>query len=98
MKDFNSYINNNGRTDKSKASSSGGGMDAASVLKMLAGRYEGASEDEIISAIVAEAEKGKRNGTLTNADIDAFAIAVEPMLNPMQKRRLKKVVAFLKEI
>ena len=102
MKDFNSYVNQNASRGN-EASGRGEGnssttADAASLLKMLAGKYEGASEDEIISAIVKEAERGKRNGTLTNAEIDAFARTVEPMLNAQQRKRLQKVVAFLKKI
>lgn len=93
VKDFKSYTDNNQGT---------GGEDTAqglsNLISQLAGRYEGASEEQIISAIIAEAERGKRNGTLTNGDIDSFATALSGMLSEGQRKKLKKVVAYLKSI
>ena len=43
-----------------------------------------------------EAEKGKRNGTLTNSDIDNFQNVLMPMLNANQKAILKNVVNKIK--
>lgn len=95
MNDFNSFINSNdGRGDENQSASE---MDISSVLSSLAGKYEGASEDEIIAAIISEAEKGRRNGTLTDADIDAFAQSVAPFLNEKQKKHLLRIVKYLKK-
>ena len=96
MNDFNSFVNSKG--DGKESANTNGGFDAASVLSALAGKYEGASEDEIISAIISEAEKGRRNGTLTDADIDSFAQSVAPFLNEQQKRKLLKVIKYLKKM
>ena len=94
MKDFNSYLNSNEQKGRGQPND----LDAKTLLGELAGKYEGASEEEIISAIIEEAEKSRRNGTLSDADIDAFAQSVYPMLNASQQRKLQKVVKFLKRM
>lgn len=68
------------------------------ILKSFADKYEGASQSEIISAILKEAEKGRRNGTLTDSDIDNFVMMLRPMLNQSQQKELDKVVAQIKKI
>ena len=45
-----------------------------------------------------EAEKGRKNGTLSDADVDNFANMIAPMLNPSQKAKLKAVVNKIKNI
>lgn len=86
MRDFNNYTSNNQMNKESK-----------DMLKNFASKYEGASEDTLISEIMKEAEKGRRNGTLTNADIDRFKNMIEPMLNSQQRKKLEKVVEKLKK-
>ena len=39
-----------------------------------------------------EAEKGRKNGTLTDKDIDNFAATISPMLNQAQREKLKSIV------
>ena len=48
--------------------------------------------------ILAQAEKGKREGTLTNEEIEEFYKNFSPMLNGFQKRQLRNIVEKLKEI
>lgn len=60
--------------------------------------YAGKSERDIFGAIIKQAEKGKREGTLTNDDIDKFFAAVAPSLTSAQRKKLKKVVEELKKI
>jgi hypothetical protein len=88
MRDFNSYKPN----DTSSNSNNYMGL-----LKNLAEKYEGASETELISAIVKEAEKGRKNGTLTDSDIDNFVKTLYPLLNANQKRRLDSVISKIKK-
>lgn len=101
MQDFRSYANsggsggndgNDGRKNRS------GGDKLADLIASLAGKYDGASEAELMRAIVQEAEKGKRNGTLSNADIDRFASMLSPMLDAKKRAMLKKIVEQLKKI
>lgn len=86
MRDFNNYKPNGNNQNQG----------AYDMLKNFASKYEGASKSDLISAIKKEAEKGRRNGTLSNKDIDNFASMLLPMLNPSQKAELKKIVEELK--
>jgi len=98
MKDFKNFVNSGGngrRQSGENQSSPAGGMDISSMLSMLAGKYEGASEDEIVSAIISEAKKGRANGTLSDADILSFEATISPMLDEKQRKKLKKVVQYL---
>ena len=88
MRDFNSY-------EKKETTNQGLNGDAMNNLRKLAGKYEGASENDLISAIMIEAEKGRRNGTLSDADVDNL---IAPMLNPSQRAKLKAVVSKIKNI
>ena len=56
-----------------------------------------ASENELLSEIMKEAEKGRRNGTLTDSDIDRFKSMLEPMLNSSQRAKLNKIVDKIKK-
>lgn len=95
MEDFKSY---SARRESAGRTNAPTQNDLADLIARLAGKYNGASEQEIFAAIVREAEKGRRNGTLTDADIDAFASSVLPALDNRQAAKLKKVVARLKSI
>ncbi len=86
MRKFNDYTPN------------GSSDNYMNILKSFADKYEGASQSEIISAILKEAEKGRRNGTLTDSDIDNFVMMLRPMLNQSQQKELDKVVAQIKKI
>ena len=93
MEDFNSYANKT-TDDKTGAPD----KKLSDLITSLAGKYDGANEKELMQAIVREAEKGKRNGTLSNADIDRFASMLAPLLDDRKRSYLKKVVAELKKI
>lgn len=60
--------------------------------------YAGKSEDTILRAIYARAVEGKRNGTLTNEQIDEFYARFSQMLDSGRKKKLKKVVEQLKRM
>lgn len=93
MRDFNDYKK---PTDEKIGAAFSG--DAFDMLGKLSAAYEGKSADEILRAIISEAEKGRRNGTLSDADIDNFAATVSPMLDEKQRKTLKAIVAKLKKI
>lgn len=77
----------------------GQGMNGAAfdMLKNIAGRYEGTSESELISAILAEAMKSRAAGTLSDSEIDSFVAQISPMLTAAQRSRLNAVVAKIKK-
>ena len=87
MEDFNSYSKNHQTPD-----------NLADMVKKLSSEFDGKSQNELIMAIYNEAKKGKRQGTLSNQEIDNFALMLSPMLDDKQRKILKKVVAELKKI
>ncbi|MBO4323160.1 MAG: hypothetical protein J5836_00715 [Clostridia bacterium] len=93
MKDFNSYTPEKKEKDLKNEL---GDKSAFEFLSSLSAKYEGKSGEEIMKAILKEAEKGRKNGTLTDADIDNFAAMISPMLNDKQKKTLDSVVKRLK--
>lgn len=89
MKDFSEF------TPQDKKETSGSGDINSQFMKFASG-YEGKSADEVMSAILAEAEKGKKNGTLTDEDVDRFASAVSPFLTDKQRKMLNVIVKKIK--
>lgn len=63
-----------------------------------AARYNGKNENELVGEIYARAAEGKRNGTLSNAEIDAFYKQIAPMLDGAKRKKLQKLVEKLKSI
>ncbi len=68
------------------------------LAKILTRAMSGKSETQILHTIISEAERGKREGTLTNADLDNFYAALAPMLDGIKRRKLGEVIARLKKI
>lgn len=83
MKDFNDFK---------------GDENIEEAARKVTREYGGRSEKDVFGAIIAQAEKGKREGTLKNADIDNFYNALAPSLSSSQKKKLKKIVEELKRI
>ena len=63
MEDFNEYVKNGGGFDNGKIDEN---TDLFKLVNSLATKFDGKSSGELLSAIYREAEKGKRNGTLSN--------------------------------
>lgn len=91
MEDFNRYASSQQKDDNPKS-----GFE--DVVTKIASNFDGKSQNELLLAIYKEAQKGKRNGTLTNVDIDNFAAVLSPMLDEKKKNILKKLVVELKKI
>lgn len=71
---------------------------AEELTKKIAEAYNGRSNMDMLKSILAEAEKSKRAGTLSNEEIEAFYKNFAPMLDGFQRRRLRAIVDRLKEI
>ena len=89
MEDFNSYSSH---TD-SKVDN-----DILNMVNSIAGKFEGKSSNDLLSAIYKEAERGKRNGTLSNEQIDAFVQTLWPALDDKKRKYLKKVAEQIKKL
>lgn len=85
MKDFASY--------EGKSS-----QDWEKEAKGILEAYAGKSEETILRAVYARAVEGKKNGTLTNEQIDDFYARFSPMLDSGRKKKLKKLVEQLKRM
>ena len=94
----------NGGANSSAGKPSGSSADvkseqqAINLAATLAKAFAGKSEGQILSTIIAQAEQGKRDGTLTNADLDNFYNTLAPLLDGFKKKKLQQVIARLKAI
>lgn len=95
MKDFKSYAGGDANTPQGDDKPLNNTVEMA---KIISKAMNGKSAAQIMQTIIAEAERGKRDGTLTNADLDNFYNALYPILDSPKRRRLKDVIARLKEI
>lgn len=101
MGDFKNFKHDDGKAQSGGQKPGGGPRDAEQTLNLaatLAKAFAGKSEGQILSAIIEQAEQGKRDGTLTNADIDNFYRAVAPMLDGFRRKKLQQVVTRLKNL
>ena len=109
MKDFKSYSGDNSTRGNARSgaqnagNSNNAGADNSAeqtinMAAMLAKAFEGKSEGQILQTIIAQAEQGKRDGTLTNADLDNFYNTLAPLLDGFKKQRLRIIIARLKQI
>ncbi|MBQ5929918.1 MAG: hypothetical protein IIX02_03905 [Clostridia bacterium] len=92
-------MENTGNTEETQTQQNAqAAASAEDLAKRIARTYNGKSNASMLQNILAEAEKSKRAGTLSNAEIEAFYQSFAPMLDATQKRRLRAVVDRLKEI
>ena len=106
MKDFKNYVpedkgdKNTGATNATGGTNAGGGdvEQTINLAAAMAKAFSGKSEGQIWQTILTQAEQGKRNGTLTNADLDNFYNALAPLLDGFKKQKLKQIITKLKAI
>lgn len=71
---------------------------AEDLTQQIAKAYNGKSNADMLKNILTEAEKSKRAGTLSNEEIENFYQSFSPMLDGVQRRRLRAIVDRLKDI
>lgn len=76
----------------------GSNPDWAEEINKTASRYNGKNENELVRDIYARAAEGKKSGTLTNEQIDAFYKQFAPMLDGAKRKKLQKLVEQLKRL
>ena len=84
--------------EKERISEENATASAEELTQKIAAAYQGRSNADMLRNILAEAEKSKRAGTLSNDDIDEFYRQFEPMLSGEQREQLRLVVERLKEL
>ena len=67
------------------------------IMQML-NYYDKNGQDKLVQDIYANVEKQKKQGKLTNAQIEQFVKNVSPMLNQNQRQKLDEVVQQLLKI
>ncbi len=99
MKSFKKYAGEmNKNAQKNTQNHTKNGAQAEEIVKRLASAYDGKSNADMLMSILAEAEKSKRAGTLSDAEIDSFYQSFSPMLSSSQREKLSVIVEKLKQI
>ncbi len=103
MEDFNNYAKRTGAGTSngnfgSQSGNGGGSKGLFETVTRIAKDFDGKGSNDILRAIYKEAEKGKRAGTLSNAEIDGFVALLSPALDEKKRKYLKKIAEDLKRI
>lgn len=91
MNDFKSYTPDEGDTPEQVE-------QTVNLASTLAKACNGRSESQLLQVIIEQAEQGKRDGTLTNTDLDNFYRAVAPLIDGFKRKKLQQVITKLKSI
>ena len=84
--------------EKERISEENATASAEELTQKIAAAYQGRSNADMLRNILAEAEKSKRAGTLSNEEIENFYQTFSPMLDNGQRKRLRAVIERLKQI
>ncbi len=95
MSDFKNYTKGQNTPPQS---GTGNVENTVNLAATLAKAFAGKSEGQVLQTIIAQAEQGKRDGTLTNADLDNFYSTLAPLLDGFKKRKLQQIIKQLKAI
>lgn len=90
---FSDYKNN---TNDSTKSSKKMDKNAERLLRNFVKDYEGKSQSDVMAEIIKVAEKNRREGKLSDADLDNFANMLRPMLDKNQLQELETIISRLK--
>ena len=93
MQDFNEFSKNS-----NEKAGNNGNDNLYDLVKNLSKKFDGKSQNDLLKAIYQEALKGKKNGTLTNEQIDNFRKMLYPILDEKKRKILDKVVEEIKRI
>jgi len=97
MKDFKSYKPEENGKERNNGDSANV-EQTVNLAAAMAKAFNGKSEGQIWQTILQQAEQGKRNGTLTNADLDNFYNALAPLVDGFKRQKLKSIISKLKAI
>lgn len=95
--DFKKFAKNN--TNRQKSGESGAKSEEEELKKTFddtVKRAKGKSQNELMDEILRQAAKDKRDGKLSDKDLQNFFNSVAPMLNPEQIKKLKEIMNLLK--
>ena len=93
QKERKAELKSNEQTEEEKVK-----ITAETLTKQIAAAYRGKNSQAVLADIVSSAERGKKEGTLTNEEIDAFYRRFAPMLNFVQRKKLAQIVEQIKRV
>ena len=96
MKNFSEYAKQTQENTKNPTAAQN--ASAEELTRKIASAYNGKSNADMLRAILAEAEKSKKAGTLSNEEIENFYRSFAPMLDSSQRKRLRTIVDKLKQM
>jgi len=95
MEDFGKF--SEGRKEKD-GKKEGSKESLYETVTKIAKSFDGKGKGDLLKAIYKEAERSKRAGTLTNAEIDNFVVMLSPALDEKGRKYLYKIAEELKKI
>lgn len=100
MEDFNEFTKRTSDSTQNGQNTQNGNTNGNlfKLVSDIAKKFDGKGSDELLKAIYGETVKGKKNGTLSNQDIDKFASMLSPILDDKKRKILEKVICDLKKI
>ncbi len=98
MKDFKNYKPEENKSAGRQSTNNADVEQTVNLAAAMAKAFNGKSEGQIWQTILEQAEQGKRNGTLTNADLDNFYNALAPLVDGFKRQKLKSIISKLKAI
>lgn len=107
MSDFKSYnqdrksesnSTNENKESKENREQQPNPQQAANLAAQIAKAFYGKSQKDVWQTILAQAEQGKKDGTLTNEDLDNFYKTVYPLVDGVKRQKLKSIIAKLKQV
>ncbi|MDR3262793.1 MAG: hypothetical protein LBT30_00605 [Clostridiales bacterium] len=86
--DFKSFLKNRkvSANDKQKEEA----------LKERLKKYEGKSQEDVMTELMRAVEKGKADGTLSSLELENFYTKAAPMLTEEQKRKMREIIDKIK--
>lgn len=97
MKDFKNYSGEPGSGD-TPANSNQSVNNTVELAKVISKAMNGKNQAQVMRVIISEAERGKREGRLTNSDLDNFYNTIYPMLDGAKRQKLTEVIEKLKKL
>ena len=93
MRSFKEFDNTSNTTEENKMSET-----AEELTKKLTDAWNGKNTNLILLEILKEAEQNKKQGKLTNEDLDNFFNEFSPLLDDKQKKQLIHIIDKLKKL
>lgn len=87
MKDFQNFSDGKSKNGEEQ-----------NLIDVLTKTLKGKNEGHLLQTIIAQAEQAKKNGTLTNDDLDNFYNNLAPLFDGFRRAKLKQVINKLKSL